>query len=59
MIYVKNTMKYFYKSLYYHVLVPVQYISVSWTLAAQLVFLSYVCCVQNPFEASEIAENDE
>ena len=36
LIYVKNTMEIFYKSLFYVVLVAIQCISVSWTLAAQI-----------------------
>lgn len=59
----------FCKYLFY-VLVPVQYVPVFWTLAAHLVFsflhlvfLSYVCSLQNPFEipkpASKITEIDE
>ena len=33
-----------------------QCISVSWALAAPLVFLSCVFCLQNPFDAPEIPE---
>ena len=40
LIYVKNTMEIFYKSLLYGVLVRIQCISVSRTLAACLVFWS-------------------
>ena len=36
LIYVKNTMEIFYKSLFYVALVAIQCISVSWTLAAQI-----------------------
>ena len=42
LIYVKNTMEIFYKSLFDDVLVSIHCIFVSWTLAAYLVFLSYV-----------------
>ena len=49
----------FYKSHSYYVLVPVQCISVTWTLAAHLVFSSYLCCLQNPFKAPELTEKDE
>ena len=52
-------MEIFYKSPFYDVLVPIQCISVSWTLAAHLVFSSYLCRLQNPFEAPEITESDE
>ena len=58
LIYVKNTMEIFFKSFFY-VLVQIQRISVSWTLAAHLVFLYYVCCLQNLFETPEVTESDE
>ena len=41
------------------VLVPIQCISVSYTLAAHLVFLSYICFPQNPFKGPKITESDE
>ena len=50
--------KFFYKSLFY-VLIPIPCISVAWTIAAHLVFSSYVCCLQNTFEAPEKTESDE
>ena len=59
LIYVNYTMEIFYKTLFYDVLVSVQCTSAFWTLAAHLVFLSYVSCLQNPFEAPEITESDE
>ena len=49
LIYVNNTRKFSINHFFYDVLVPIQCISVSWTLAAHLVFLSYVCYLQNPF----------
>ena len=52
-------MEMFYKPLFYDVLVPIQCIFVSWTLAAHLVFLSHLCCLQIPFGAPEITESDE
>ena len=52
-------MEMIYKSLFYDVLVPIQCISVSWTLAVHLVFSLYVCCLQNPFEASKMTDSDE
>ena len=52
-------MEIFYKFLFYDVLVSIQFISVSWTLAAHLVFSPYVCFLQNPFEALEITESVE
>ena len=58
-IFIKNTMVIFYKSIFYDALVPIQCISVSWALAAHLVFSSYVCCLQKPFEAPKITESDE
>ena len=54
LIYVKDAMEFFYKSLFNDVLVPIQCISVPWTLATHLVFSSYVCCLQNSFKNSEI-----
>ena len=42
LIYGKNAMKIFYKSPFYDILVPTQWISASWTLAADLVFSSCV-----------------
>ena len=58
LIYVKNTMEIFYKSLFDDVLVSIHCIFVSWTLAAYLVFLSYVV-FKNPFKARKITESDE
>ena len=52
-------MEFFYKSLFYDVLVPIQFFFDSWILTAHLVFLSYVCCLQNPFEAPEVTKSDE
>ena len=46
-------------NLFLCVLIPVQCISVSWTLAAHLVFSLYLSCPQNPFQAPEITESDE
>ena len=46
-------------NLFLCVLIPVQCISVSWTLAAHLVFSLYLCCPQNPFQAPKITESDE
>ena len=46
-IYVKNILEILHKSFIYDALVPISCISVSWTLAAHLVFSSYVCCLQN------------
>ena len=40
-------------------LVPLHGVSVSWTHHAHLVFSSYACCLENPFEAPEITESDE
>ena len=57
-IYVKNTMEIFNIFLFYAI-VPIQSITVSWTLDAHLVFSSYICCLQNTFEAPEITESDE
>ena len=34
-------------------------ISVSWTLGSQLLFSSYICCLQSPFESLKITERDE
>ena len=48
-----------HKSLFYDVLIPIQFVSVSWTLAAHLAFSSYKCCLQNSFEAPKIPERDE
>ena len=58
LIYVKNAMENFYKSFFNDVLVTIQCVSVSWTQAAHLVFLSFVCCLQNPFEDPEITKSD-
>ena len=58
LIYVKNAMENFYKSFFNDVLVTIQCISVSWAQAAHLVFLSFVCCLQNPSEDPEITESD-
>ena len=38
LVYVKNAMEILYKSLFYDVLVPIQCISVSWTLATHNLF---------------------
>ena len=56
---VKNTKVIFYKSLVYDVLVPIQCICVCWTLAAHLVFSSYICYLQSPFVVPEITISDE
>ena len=52
-------MEIFYISLICIALVTVQRISMSWTIATHLVFSSYVCYLQNPFEASEITESNK
>ena len=52
-------MEIFYKSVFCNILVLIQCIFVSWTLAAHLIFSSYLCCLQNPFETPEITESDE
>ena len=57
-IYVKNLMESCYKSLFYDVLALIQCIIVSLTLAAHLIFSSYVCYLQNSFESLEITESD-
>lgn len=59
LIYVKDAMEFFYKSLFNDVLVPIQCISVPWTLATHLVFSSFVCYLQNLFEVSEITESNK
>ena len=50
-------MEIFYQFLFYDVLVPVQCISVSWTLASHLVFSLYACCLKNLFEVPKITES--